>query len=124
MAHEGKTHLNYVIIAPEEHVAEGDRIFRSHKKWMERTHHRSGDRALLSYEVSRAPELENPMDTGSAPTGNMCYVLAEVYETDAGVADHFQRAQESWEDFPALVEWLGKCSLYGTPASPIINSLW
>lgn len=124
MTHEGKVHLNYVIVAPRDQVEEGDRLFRSHRRWMESTHHRDGERALLSYEVSRAPELTNPMDTASAPTGNMCYVLAEVYESEAGVADHFAQAQSNWEDFQALGEWLGNCRMYGVPAAPIINSLW
>ena len=124
MANEGKTHLNYVIICPEEHVEEGNRIFRSHREWMERTHPRSGPAALLSYAVSRGPELANLLDPGSEKTGNMCYVLAEVYESDAGVANHFAEAQSSWEDFGALGEWLGKCKMYGSPQAPIINSLW
>ena len=124
MAHKGKTHLNYVIICPEDQVDEGDRIFRSHGKWMERTHHRSGPKALLTYEVSKAPELTNPMDTSSGKTGNMVYVLTEVYESEAGVADHFEQAQSGWEDFAALGEWLRKCTMYGVPQAPIINSLW
>lgn len=124
MAHEGKTHLTYVIVAPADQVAEGDRIFASHGPWMKATHHRTGDKALLSYEVSKAPELSNPFDTNSAPTGNTCFVLAEVYESDAGVADHFQQAMSSWQDFPALNDWLSKCKVTGVPAAPIVNSLW
>lgn len=124
MAHHGKVHLTFVIVAPPDQVKEGDRIFASHGPWMERTHHRAGDRALLSYEVSKAPELSNPFDPDSEPTGNTCFVLTEVYETDAGVADHFEQAMTSWEDFPALAAWLEKCSVSGVPAAPIVNSLW
>ena len=124
MAHRGKTHLTYVIVAPQDQVAEGDRIFSSHEKWMESTHHRSGDKALLSYNVAKAPELTNPMDQNSAPTGNTCFILTEVYEGDAGVADHFQQAQSNWKEFPALVQWLSKCRMYGVPAARIKHSLW
>jgi quinol monooxygenase YgiN len=124
MANKGKVLLNYVIIVPADQVAEGDRIFRSHQTWMESTHHRDGDKALISYEVSKAPEIENPLDTSSSPTGNTVFVLSEVYESEAGVSDHFQQAQNSWQDFGALGEWLGKCRIVGTPAAPIINSLW
>lgn len=124
MAHRGKTHLTYVIIAPSSQVEEGDRLFKSHARWMESTHHRSGDRALLSYNVSKAPELTNPMDQNSGTTGNTCFVLEEVYESDAGVTDHFQQAQTNWEEFPALVEWLGKCRMVGVPAARINHSLW
>ena len=59
---------------------------------MEATHHRSGDRALLRYNVSKALELSNPMDPLSAPTGSTCFVLSEVYEIAAGVGDHFKQA--------------------------------
>jgi hypothetical protein len=123
MGHQGKVQLTYVIVAPADQVAEGERLFASHARWMAGSHHREGDRALLTYNVSSAPELSNPMDTSSEPTGNTCFVLHEIYETEAGVADHFQQAS-GWSDFGALVEWLGNCRLYGTPVSSVTNSLW
>lgn len=124
MSHKGKIQLTLVIVAPPDQVAEGDRLFQSHAPWMETTHHRTGDTALLSYTVSKAPELSNPLDPASAPTGNTCFILTEVYETNAGVADHFQLSETTWPDFPAFVTWLGKCTVTGRPAAPIINSLW
>ncbi len=84
MARQGKTQLTYVIVCPPEEEAEGDRIFRSHAAWMEATHHRSGDRELHLYDVSKAPELSNPFDPSSPPTGNTCFILSEVYESDNG----------------------------------------
>jgi hypothetical protein len=124
MSHKDKIQLTFVIVAPPDQVLEGDRLFRSHAPWMEATHHRNGDKALLSYNVCKAPELSNPMDPNSAPTGNTCFILSEVYETAAGVADHFQMSESSWRDFPALVKWMEKCVVTGLPAAPIINSLW
>ncbi len=124
MAHKGKIQLNFVIVAPPDQVAEGDRLFKTHGPWMKSTHHRKGAKALLAYNVSKAPELTNPMDPDSKPTGNTVFVLSEIYETAAGVADHMQQAQESWKDFPAVVEWMGKCKVSGVPAAPIMNSLW
>ena len=41
---------------------------------MESTHYRDGAKALLSYNVSKAPELSSPMDLNSAPTGNTCFI--------------------------------------------------
>ena len=124
MSQKGKVQLTFIIVAQPAEVAEGDRLFKSHAPWMEATHSRSGDKALLSYNVSKVPELSNPMDPGSAPTGNTCFVLAEVYETQAGVTDHFKQAGENWKDFPALGRWLEKCKVTAVPAAPIINSLW
>ena len=124
MAYVGKTQLTYVFSVPPDQVAEGDRIFASHGPWMEATHLRSGDSALLTYNVSKAAERTNPMDSNSAHTGNTVFVLHEIYETEAGVTDHFQKAMNDWSEFPDLVAWLGKCKVSGVAASPIINSLW
>ena len=63
------------------------------------------------------------MDPTSELTGNTVFVLTEIYETEAGVVDHFEQAS-SWEQFPAAVEWMGKCKMSGSAMAPIINSLW
>ena len=115
MSQKNKIQLAVIIVAPADQVNEGDRIFRSHASWMEATHHRDG---------AKAPELSNPFDQNSAPTGNTVFILHEIYETGAGVTDHFQQASSGWPDFPGLVAWLGKCKVSGVPAAPIINSLW
>ena len=124
MANHGKIQLTFIIVAPPDQVDEGERIFRSHAPWMEATHHRGGDKALLTYDVSKAPELSNPMDPNSALTGNTCFILSEIYETEAGVADHFEQAMAKWQDFPALVKWMEKCRVTVVPAAKIFNSLW
>ena len=124
MAHKGKIQLMFTIIAPPDQVEEGDRIFRSHAPWIEATHHRTGDKALLSYDVSKAPELKNPLDPSAGVTGNTCYVLNEIYESEAGVADHFAQAMSGWKDFSAFVEWMGKCKATVVPSATIFNSLW
>jgi hypothetical protein len=124
MSHLNKVQLTAIIIAPPDQVKEGDRIFRDHPAWLEATHHRTGPKALLSYNVAKAPELSNPMDLSSAPTGNTSFVLTEIYETEAGVADHIQQSMASWKDFPALGQWMEKCRVTIVAAAPIINSLW
>jgi hypothetical protein len=123
MTYTGKTQLTYVIVAPPDQEAEGDRIFMSHAPWMDATHHRNGEKALLRYTVSKAPELSNPFDPTSAPTGNTCFILDEIYESGAGVADHFEQAMSNWQDFPALGAWLEKCKVTGVPAASVFNSL-
>ena len=124
MANHGKIQLCFTITAPPELVEEGDRLFRSHAPWIESTHHRTGDKALLSYNVSKVPELKNPLDPSAGVTGSTCFVLNEIYESEAGIADHFAKAQSSWADFPAFVEWMGKCKTAVVPSAKIFNSLW
>jgi hypothetical protein len=124
MTYHGKTQLTIMIIAPPDQVAEGDRLFKSHASWMEATHYRSGEKALLSYNVSKGAELSNPGDLSSAPTGNTYFVLSEIYESNAGVVDHIKQANENWEDHSAFLEWFEKCKVTAITAASIFNSLW
>ncbi len=124
MAYKGKIHLTVVFTCPPELVAEGDRIFASHAPWMERTHPREGKLALHSYDLIRGPELSNPLDPGSEPTGNMCFVISETYESHEAVSNHWHLGATTWEDFPALIEWAGKCKVTAVHSAPIVHSLW
>ena len=124
MTYHDKIQLTAIIVAPPDQVEEGDRLFRSHAPWMEATHQRTGAKALLSYNVSKVSELSNPWDLNSASTGNTCFILTEIYETKAGVADHLQQAAASWKDFPALGKWMEKCKVTIVAAAPIMHSLW
>jgi hypothetical protein len=91
---------------------------------MEATHYRTGEKALLSYNVSKGPELSNPADPNSAPTGNTCFVLSEIYESRAGVLDHFKQGNENWGDVQAFFKWLEDCKVTVVLGASIINSLW
>ena len=125
MSHKGKIQLTIIFTATPDMVGEGDRIWGSHAAWMEKSHYRDGNKALLLYNLSRGPELSNPVDPSSKPTGNMNYVLTEVYESQAGVEDHWKQGSENWKDFPALVKWAGKCKISALPAGgPVAYSLW
>ena len=124
MSQTGKIQLVIIATATPKQAEEGIRIFNSHVGWMGKTHHRDGEKALLNYNVSMAPELSNPMDASSTPTGNTNFILTEVYETMTGVEDHFSQAQESWDNFPAFVNWLGECKSIVVPAAVIEHSLW
>jgi len=124
MTYHGKIQLTAIIIAPPDQVADGDRLFKSHGAWMESTHYRTGEKALLSYNVSKGPELSNPTDPNSAPTGNTCFILSEIYEGRAGVLDHFEQSFGNWGDVQAFRKWLEKCKFTLVPAASIFNSLW
>jgi hypothetical protein len=124
MKYHDKIQVAAIFIAPPDQAAEGDRIWQSHASWMESTHYRDGEKALLSYNVSKAPELSDPMDVNSAPTGNMCFVLTEIYESKAGIVDHWEQTRGSWEDFPAALKWIEKCKVTFVTAASIVNSLW
>jgi hypothetical protein len=124
MAHKGKTQLLITFVAPDDKVAEMDRLVASHAEWMAKTHHREGPKALLSYNFAKGPELKNPLDPSSDGTGETRYVLNEIYESSAGIEDHWQQAQNSWSDFGRLVEILGSLDVQTLHAGSITASLW
>jgi hypothetical protein len=124
MSHSGKLQFLVVISASPADAAEGDRIFASHAAWMSRTHYKDGSKALLTYDVSKTAEQENPMDPNTKNTGNTVFILAEVYEGPEGLQDHWQQAQASWTDFGSMLTWLGKCKVTMVNGAEIQHSLW
>ena len=124
MAYKGKTHLTFIFKASPADVAEGDRLFASHNAWMAKTHHREGLKALLTYNVSKGGDPSNTFDPSSAPSGKTVYVLDEIYESPAGVADHWQQAMSNWEDFQGFMAWAQKCEVMAQHSGSVVNSLW
>jgi hypothetical protein len=125
MSHLGKIQITIVFKATTpELAAEGDRILASHAAWMEASHHREGELALLTYEVSKGAEYSNMLDPTSEPTGSTYFVLTEIYENEAGLADHWRMGSEEWPDFGAMVEWMGQCETDVIHGCPVIHSLW
>ena len=120
----GKTQITIVWIVPPEHVSEGDRLFASHAAWMEKTHPRDGELALLRYNIIKAPELEKPLDPTSAPTGNTMFVLDEMYETQAGLDNHWREGAATWEDLGALAEWSNNCNVITAHNGVAVQGLW
>ena len=124
MSHKGKTQITFIFTASPDLAAEGDRILASHAAWMEKTHHQDGELALLAYNVVKGAEISNPLDPSSSPTSNTNFVLTEVYESPAGLEDHWKQGAEGWEDFGAFMEWAGKVKVAVLHGSPVLHSLW
>lgn len=124
MARKGKLQFTMIFSVPANQESEGDRIFKSHAAWLERSHYRSGEKALLIYDLSKAPEVQDPMSPDSDETGNMIFIISEVYEGPEGLKDHWQQASENWEDFDALKEWMGSGTFTLVNGAKIIHSLW
>ena len=113
MNYTGKAQLTIVIDSPDELEAEGDRIFNMHAAWMEKSHYREGEKALLQYNVAKSPGSD----------GNVIYVLTEVYETVAGIDDHIEQAQgDAHHD--ALSKWMEQSNVTFIRDAEIIHSLW
>jgi hypothetical protein len=123
MSHIGKAHLVVMFTVGSDDVAEGDRIFASHGEWM-KGHSREGDEALLDYTISKGPELSNPMDPSSEPTGKTVFVIDEYYASPAGIARHWQDAAENWRDMGAAVEWSAKGTVATLHNGTAVEALW
>ncbi len=124
MSTVGKVQITIVFIGPPENVAEGERKFESQAIWMEATNHKTGELAMLRYNNIKGPELENPFDRTSKPTGNTMFVLDELYENQAGLDDHWKRAPVQWEDIGSFVTWGGKCQVITAHNGVAIQGLW
>ena len=83
-----------------------------------------GHRALLSYSISKGPQLASPFDPASAPTGKTMYVLDEVYESPAGIAEHWKQAAETWKDLAAILRWGEKGEVATLHNGTIVQALW
>lgn len=124
MAHVGNLQFTMIFNVSAENVGEGDRIFKSHAAWLAETHHRTGEKALLVYDLSKAPEMKDPMDPNSGTTGKTLFIISEVYAGPEGLNDHWKQAGENWKDFDALKAWMGKGSFTLVNGAPIVHSLW
>jgi quinol monooxygenase YgiN len=109
----GKAQLTMIIDSPAELEAEGDRIFKQHEAWMEKSHYRQGEKALLQYNVAKSP----------GNNGNVIFVLTEVYETSAGIEDHIKQAHAD-AHFEPFSKWREQCTVTFVRNASIIQSLW
>jgi hypothetical protein len=124
MSFMGKAHLNIMWVVERDDEPEWDRIFASHGQWM-KGHPREGEAALLSYTISKGPQLANPLDPNSEPTGKLVYVLDEYYESPAGVARHWQDGMENWgDDLRAVMEASTRATVTTLHNGTVIEALW
>jgi hypothetical protein len=125
MATKSKAQLLITFVASPDQVDKIDSLVASHGAWMAKTHYKDGPKALLSYNFSKGPELANALDPGSEPTGNTRYVLNEIYESPAGIEDHWQQAPQTWgDDFAAIVEIISRSNPQTLHCGEIAESLW
>ena len=107
----GKSHLVIMFTVGPDDVAEGDRLFASHGEFM-KGHSREGEIALLEYSVSKGPELSNPLDPNSEPTGNTIFVIDEYYESPAGIARHWEDTSKNWTEMSSTAPaWFAKATI-------------
>ena len=82
--------FGFALVVPAEEIEMVEKLFASHRNFMENTHTVTGEAAtrLNSYSVIRMPEMTQFGDPSKGMTGNMIYILSEHYETPEGLAMH------------------------------------
>lgn len=111
MSHQAAM-LTFVIASPAALEAEGERLLASHAAMMATSHYRSGENALLHYNVAKAPEHD----------GIVTFVLNEVYARRAGLDDHLARREE-WDDINGFNAWLSECQVTAVLDGEVLHSL-
>lgn len=61
---------------------------------------------------------------GTSDVGNTVFVLSEVYETEAGVAEHWRQAIETWDDLPAFMDRSGRVRVGTLHSGEVVQGLW
>jgi hypothetical protein len=75
--------------------------------------------------ISKGPELSNPMDPNSEPTGKTIFVIDEYYESPAGIARHWQDAMDNWPDMSSAVPaWSAKATVVTLHNGTAVQALW
>ena len=78
----------------------------------------------MEYSVSKGPELSNPLDPTSDPTGRTTFVLDEVYESPAGIGRHWQDTTDNWADLSAVLAWSAKATVATLHNGSVVHALW
>ena len=88
--YQNKKQLQFIWIFKPELSDVAKRVAEDHVKWMNETHTKEGEKALIVLNWSIGPEFKE-----GAETGNMALILTEIYENQEGIDDHFKQAQNN-----------------------------
>jgi hypothetical protein len=101
----------------------GTASLRTMPEWI-KGHPRDGDLALPGYTISKAPELSNPLDPSSEPTGKTTFVIDEYYASPAGIANHWQETP-GWSEMSsgAAPAWMNSATVVTLHNGAVVQAL-
>ena len=119
--YQNKKQLQFIWIFKPELTDVAKRVAEDHVKWMNATHTKEGEKALIVLNWSIGPEFKE-----GAETGNIALILTEIYENQAGIDNHFEQAQNNGATFrDNFSDFESKCeNLVKINSSDIIHSMW
>ena len=92
--YQNKKQLQFIWIFKPEFSNVAKRVAEDHVKWMNETHTKEGEKALIVLNWSIGLEFKE-----GAETGNIALILTEIYENQAGIDNHFMLAQNNGSYF-------------------------
>jgi len=110
----GKPTIHMVWRVPAEDEATIDKYWKTHEEFMKKTHvvgefgeASSAPRALEFY-IAKGKELNDPMDPEKGESGNLLYIMSEIYVAPEDVAGHMKVAGEEWEGMAQMGDYMAK----------------
>ena len=127
---KGQRTYNFSFIVSADKEKEWDDNVAKHGEWMRETHALATKAnpsygmlgTLVDYYVSKAPEMNNPMDPSAGLTGNLIYTLNEVYTRVEGVEAHMEAAP-SWNSFESFVNMISSSQATMMMNGEVIESM-
>ena len=110
---KGMPTLHSVWKVPKADEAKVDAIWKAHEEWMRATHTHGTAGSdeekprLPKFTISKGKELKDPMNPESGETGNLLYVMSEIYAAPEGIAGHF-KIGEGLEMMANIMDGIGK----------------
>jgi len=122
--------FNFSFVVSADKEKEWDEAFESHGEWMRETHSLIVKPdptygmlgTLVDYYVSKAPEMNNPLDPNEGTTGKFIYTLNEVYTRPEGTEAHMEAAP-SWKSFEKFLGLVGESQATMVMHGEVIQSM-
>jgi len=65
------------------------------------------------------------IDDSPVVSGNTIFVVAECYETPAGIARHWQDTTENWPEMSSAAQaWFAKATIVTLHNGSVVQALW
>ena len=127
---QGYRTFNFSFIVSADKEKDWDDAFESHGEWMRETHSLAVKPdptygmlgTLVDYYISKAPEMNNPLDPNEGTTGNFIYTLNEVYTRPEGTEAHMEAAP-SWKSFEKFLGLIGESQATMVMHGEVIQSM-
>ena len=126
----GQRTFNFSFVVSADKEEQWDEAFGSHGEWMRETHSLAVKAdptygmlgTLVDYYISKAPEMNNPLDPNEGTTGNLIYTLNEVYSRPEGTEAHMEAAP-SWASFEKFLELISESQATMVMHGEVIQSM-